>query len=131
MAKSPADNTNEKLGRNSEGKFIPGNKESVGNNGGRPAEDLSVRAQVKLRIAKDPDLLQRAIDGMFSILANPEDTRWPKVYETMVKLNGNFDPDETKLTGDMKLFHERPYEGLSKEEIRLALKKGKPSANAK
>ena len=122
---------NGKLGRNSEGKFLPGNKESVGNNGGRPTEDLSVRAQVKLRISKNPKLLQSAIDNMFSILDNPEDPRWPKVYETLVKLNGNFDPDETKLTGNMKFSKERPYEGMSKEEILAALKKGNSSAKSK
>ena len=117
----------EKPGRNADGTFAPGNKEGLGNNGGRPTEDLSVRSQVKLRISKDPALLQNAIDSMFSILSNPDDPRWPKVYETMVKLNGNFDPSETKLTGDIT--HNRPYEGMSKEQILAALK-GNSSAKS-
>ena len=120
--------SNLKLGRNLDGTFTKGHTISVGNNGGRPTEDLSVRSQVKLRIQKNPQLLQKAIDGMFDILANPEDPRWPKVYETMIKLNGNFDPDETKLTGDMNFTQQRPYEGMTKEQILSALKKGKPNA---
>lgn len=123
-----AETDNQKHGRNPDGTFAPGNKEGLGNNGGRPTEDLSVRSQVKLRIAKDPDQLQKAIDGMFAILANPEDPRWPKVFETMVKLNGNFDPSETKLTGE--LTHQRPYEGMTKDELRAALQKGKSSAES-
>lgn len=129
MAKPKEKATDEKHGRNMDGTFAPGHKFGGSENSGRPPEDLSVRSQVKLRIQKDPDLLQKAIDGMFAILANPEDPRWPKVYETMVKLNGNFDPDETKLTGNMNFTQQRPYEGMTKEEIRAALKKGKPSAD--
>ena len=125
-----AEQKDNKHGRNPDGTFAQGNQEGLGNNGGRPTEDLSVRSQVKLRIQKNPQLLQRAIDGMFAILSNPDDPRWPKVYETMVKLNGNFDPDETKLTGNMKFAADRPYEGLTKEEILAALKKGKSSAKS-
>lgn len=119
-----------KVGRKSDGTFDKGN--SYGRNpGGRPSEDLSVRSQVKLRIAQNPELLQKAIDNLFKILDNPDDSRWTKAYEMLVKLNGNFDPDETKLTGNMKLAHERPYEGMTKEQILAALKKGKPNAGTK
>lgn len=88
--------TSSKDGRKSDGTFAAGNDYGT-NPGGRPPEALSVRSQVKLRVAKDPKLMKKAISNMFEILADPKHPQFAKMLDTFVKLNGNYDPTEQKI----------------------------------
>ena len=109
------DNT-DKLGRNSDGTFSTGNQISVGNNGGRPLKDLSIRHQVKLRISKDPDLIQKTLDGMFKILSDYNHPQYIRMLDIFIRINGNFDPIETKdVTTQIP---DSPLDNLTIEELR-------------
>ncbi|MDL2235442.1 hypothetical protein LJC07_04710 [Christensenellaceae bacterium OttesenSCG-928-L17] len=117
--------TARKLGRNSDGTFRTGNKESVGNNGGRPAECLSFRQQMKIRVQKDPKILDKALDTLIGIANDPDHPKCADAIDKLIKLNGNYDPAETKDVTPTA--PDRPLKGLSIQEVReaLALKRGK------
>jgi hypothetical protein len=104
----------DKSQRNNDGTFKAGN---VG--GGRPPENLSVRAQTKLRVARDPELLQNALDNMFEILTDPEHPFFAKMLDTFVKLNGNYDPAETKDVTRRPV--DRPLEGFNISQLEKLL----------
>ena len=117
-----------KLGRNSDGTFAKGNKESVGNNGGRPTEDMSFRHQMKLRAAKEPELIQKVINNLVKIASDPDHPKCVEAAEKLIKLNGNYDPAESKseVTGSLNTKMENsPFNQLTKEDLLKLLKRKK------
>ena len=105
-----------KVGRNSDGTFSKGNKLSVGNNGGRPTEDMSFRHQVKIRASNDPNLVQGVINNLIAIASDPDHPKCVEAADKLIKLNGNYDPTETKDVSEKEVFN--PFENLSEEELR-------------
>jgi len=117
-----------KLGRNSDGTFAKGNKESIGNNGGRPTEDMSFRHQMKIRAMKQPELIQKVIDNLVSIASDPDHPKCVEAAEKLIKLNGNYDPAESKseVTGSLNTKVENsPFKDLTKEDLLKLLKRKK------
>ncbi|MBR2766779.1 hypothetical protein IKD67_01705 [Candidatus Saccharibacteria bacterium] len=120
MAKEPSKNK-PKRGRNADGTFAQGN--TIGNGfGGRPKEDMSFRHQVKLRAQKDPQLVQRAIDTLVEIALDKNHPKCVEALEKLIKLNGNYDPAESKteLSGKVE---GAPFVNLSAKEVEDLLKK--------
>ena len=105
-----------KVGRNSDGTFSKGNKLSIGNNGGRPTEDMSFRHQVKIRASNDPNLVQGVINNLIAIASDPDHPKCVEAADKLIKLNGNYDPTETKDVSEKEVFN--PFESLSEEELR-------------
>lgn len=114
-----------KCGRNADGTFAAGNTIGVGY-GGRPKEALSFRDQVKIRAAKDPKMVQSAIDTLVKIANDPEHPKCVEAIDKLIKLNGNYDPQETKDVTPKEI-PEDPLFNLTVDELRTlkALKKGK------
>ena len=114
-----------KLGRNSDGTFKKGNQISVGNSG-RPQNEYSYRAMAKVRALKNPERIQRDLDALDGIIDSPQSKPLDVIHalEIKIKLNGNFDPQETKDVTPPR--PESPLNGLTVEELRKlkALKKG-------
>lgn len=104
------------VGRNSDGTFSKGNKLSVGNNGGRPTEDMSFRHQVKIRASNDPNLVQGVINNLIAIASDPDHPKCVEAADKLIKLNGNYDPTETKDVSEKEVFN--PFENLSEDELR-------------
>lgn len=117
-----------KLGRNSDGTFAKGNKESVGNNGGRPTEDMSFRHQMKIRAAKEPELVQKVINNLIKIASDPDHPKCVEAAEKLIKLNGNYDPAESKneVTGSLNTkMEDSPFNQLTKQDLLKLLKRKK------
>ena len=108
------------VGRNSDGTFSKGNKLSVGNNGGRPTEDMSFRHQVKIRASNDPNLVQGVINNLIAIASDPDHPKCVEAADKLIKLNGNYDPTETKDVSEKEVFN--PFENLSEDELRKLAK---------
>ena len=108
------------VGRNSDGTFSKGNKLSVGNNGGRPTEDVSFRHQVKIRASNDPNLVLNVINNLIAIASDPDHPKCVEAADKLIKLNGNYDPTETKDVSEKEIFN--PFENLSEEELRKLAK---------
>jgi len=109
-----------KVGRNSDGTFSKGNKLSVGNNGGRPTEDMSFRHQVKIRASNDPNLVQDVINNLIAIASDPDHPKCVEAADKLIKLNGNYDPTETKDVSEKEVFN--PFENLTEDELRKLAK---------
>lgn len=108
------------VGRNSDGTFSKGNKLSVGNNGGRPTEDMSFRHQVKIRASNDPNLVLNVINNLIAIASDPDHPKCVEAADKLIRLNGNYDPTETKDVSEKEIFN--PFENLSEEELRKLAK---------
>lgn len=108
------------VGRNSDGTFSKGNKLSVGNNGGRPTEDMSFRHQVKIRASNDPSLVLNVINNLITIASNPDHPKCVEAADKLIKLNGNYDPTETKDVSEKEIFN--PFENLTEDELRKLAK---------
>lgn len=108
------------VGRNSDGTFSKGNKLSIGNNGGRPTEDMSFRHQVKIRASNDPNLVINVINNLIAIASDPDHPKCVEAADKLIKLNGNYDPTETKDVSEKEIFN--PFENLSEEELRKLAK---------
>lgn len=108
------------VGRNSDGTFSKGNKLSVGNNGGRPTEDMSFRHQVKIRASNDPNLVLNVINNLIAIASDPDHPKCVEAADKLIKLNGNYDPTETKDVSEKEVFN--PFENLSEDELRKLAK---------
>ena len=108
------------VGRNSDGTFSKGNKLSVGNNGGRPTEDMSFRHQVKIRASNDPNLVLNVINNLIAIASNPDHPKCVEAADKLIKLNGNYDPTETKDVSEKEIFN--PFENLTESELRKLAK---------
>ena len=104
------------VGRNSDGTFSKGNKLSVGNNGGRPTEDMSFRHQVKIRASNDPNLVLNVINNLIAIASDPDHPKCVEAADKLIKLNGNYDPTETKDVSEKEIFN--PFENLTEDELR-------------
>lgn len=109
-----------KVGRNSDGTFSKGNKLSVGNNGGRPTEDMSFRHQVKIRASNDPNLVLNVINNLIAIASDPDHPKCVEAADKLIKLNGNYDPTETKDVSEKEIFN--PFENLTESELRKLAK---------
>lgn len=109
-----------KVGRNSDGTFSKGNKLSVGNNGGRPTEDMSFRHQVKIRASNDPNLVLNVINNLIAIASDPDHPKCVEAADKLIKLNGNYDPTETKDVSEKEVFN--PFENLTEDELRKLAK---------
>ncbi|MBR2587016.1 hypothetical protein IKE71_01420 [Candidatus Saccharibacteria bacterium] len=122
-AKPPKKKAVKKLGdnsgRNPDGTFRKGNQCSVGNEGGRPQTDFSHRAMAKARAKRDPERIIRDLDELDRILDSDKSSPMEKMkaLEIKIKLNGNFDPQETKDVTPAKPV-ESPLNNLSVEELR-------------
>lgn len=108
------------VGRNSDGTFSKGNKLSVGNNGGRPTEDMSFRHQVKIRASNDPNLMLNVINNLIAIASDPDHPKCVEAADKLIKLNGNYDPTETKDVSEKEIFN--PFENLTEDELRKLAK---------
>lgn len=108
------------VGRNSDGTFSKGNKLSVGNNGGRPTEDMSFRHQVKIRASNDPNLVLNVINNLIAIASDPDHPKCVEAADKLIKLNGNYDPTETKDVSGKKIVN--PFENLTEDELRKLAK---------
>ena len=108
------------VGRNSDGTFSKGNKLSIGNNGGRPTEDMSFRHQVKIRASNDPNLVLNVINNLITIASNPDHPKCVEAADKLIKLNGNYDPTETKDVSEKEVFN--PFENLTEDELRKLAK---------
>nr|DAM36290.1 MAG TPA: hypothetical protein [Caudoviricetes sp.] len=108
------------VGRNSDGTFSKGNKLSVGNNGGRPTEDMSFRHQVKIRASNDPNLVINVINNLIAIASDPDHPKCVEAADKLIKLNGNYDPTETKDVSEKEIFN--PFENLTEDELRKLAK---------
>ena len=108
------------VGRNSDGTCSKGNKLSVGNNGGRPTEDMSFRHQVKIRASNDPNLVLNVINNLIAIASDPDHPKCVEAADKLIKLNGNYDPTETKDVSEKEVFN--PFENLTEAELRKLAK---------
>nr|DAS45072.1 MAG TPA: hypothetical protein [Caudoviricetes sp.] len=108
------------VGRNSDGTFSKGNKLSVGNNGGRPTEDMSFRHQVKIRASNDPNLVLNVINNLIAIASDPDHPKCVEAADKLIKLNGNYDPTETKDVSEKEIVN--PFENLTEDELRKLAK---------
>ena len=87
--------------------------------GGRPQNDFSYRAMAKIRAKKDPERILKDLNRLDAIIDDPKSTpaEIAKALEIKIKLNGNFDPQETKDVTPARHV-ESPLDGLSVEELR-------------
>ena len=108
------------VGRNSDGTFSKGNKLSVGNNGGRPTENMSFRHQVKIRASNDPNLVLNVINNLIAIASDPDHPKCVEAADKLIKLNGNYDPTETKDVSEKEIVN--PFENLTEDELRKLAK---------
>ena len=117
--------TTTKLGRNSDGTFAAGNQIGLGNNGGRPAECMSFREQVKIRASKDPSLVDDAINTLIAIANDPTHPKCVDAIDKLIKLNGNYDPAETKskteLSGSVETVASSPLSELTRDDLKRLL----------
>ena len=117
-----------KGGRKADGTFAKGNKPKITKNYGRPTEDMSFRHQMKLRATKEPELIQNVIDSLVKIASDPDHPRCVEAAEKLIKLNGNYDPAESKseVTGSLNTKMENsPFNQLTKEDLLRLLKRKK------
>ena len=110
---------NKAEGRNTDGTFAKGNKPKITENYGRPQNDYSYRAMAKIRAKKDPERILKDLNRLDAIIDDPNSTpaEIAKALEIKIKLNGNFDPQETKDVTPAR-HAESPLDGLSVEELR-------------
>lgn len=108
-------------GRNADGTFAKGNKPKITENYGRPQNDFSYRAMAKIRAKKDPARVQKDLDMLDEIIDDPNSSPMErmKALENKIKLNGNYDPQETKDVTKHEM--DRVYKGLSLEQINKLL----------
>jgi len=106
-------------GRNADGTFAKGNKPKITENYGRPQNDFSYRAMAKIRAQKDPQRVQKDLDMLDEIIDDPNSSPMErmKALENKIKLNGNYDPQETKDVTPVRHI-ETPLDSLSVEELR-------------
>lgn len=124
MAEGGAENETAKLGRNSDGTFAKGNKISVGNSG-RPKDKYSHRALAARRAEENPESIQKDLDVLDEIIANPDNSPMEKAkaIELKIKLFGGFDVQETKTELTGKVENAIPFSNLSQKEVEALLKK--------
>lgn len=116
-----------KVGRKSDGTFAKGN--TFGKNpGGRPMEEMSFRHQMKIRASQEPELVQKVIQNLIKIASDPDHPKCVEAAEKLIKLNGNYDPAESKseVTGSLNTKLENsPFNQLTKEDLLKLLKRKK------
>lgn len=118
-----AEKPKNKSGRNQDGTYKKGySGNPTGEGAGRPSEALSFRQQVKIRAAKDPDLVNDAIDTLIRIANDSSNPQCINAVDKLIKLNGGYDPTETKaeVSADVKA-GERPLIGLTVDELKKLL----------
>ena len=109
------------VGRKSDGTFAPGN--TFGRNpGGRPKDAFSYRAIAKVMASEDPDSITNGVKTLHDIVKSNETSPMEKMkaLELLIKLNGNFDPQETKDVSEKEIFN--PFENLTEDELRKLAK---------
>lgn len=105
------------VGRKSDGTFAPGN--TFGRNpGGRPKDAFSYRAIAKVMASEDPDSITNGVKTLHDIVKSAETSPMEKMkaLELLIKLNGNFDPQETKDVSEKEIVN--PFENLTEDELR-------------
>jgi hypothetical protein len=114
-----------KLGRNSDGTFKKGNRESIGNKGGRPMTGYSARDIAK---AMADDLVDKKNGGktrlqkVIEILYQNAMSGDAYAIDKVVKLNGNYDPDESRISHTSPtLPKDTVYDELTADELRKFL----------
>lgn len=107
-----------KNGRKTDGTFAKGN--SFGQ--GRPRNEYSYRAMAKKMAAEDPERITKDLKILNNIVDSDSSSPMEKMkaLELLIKLNGNFDPQETKDVSEKEVFN--PFENLSEEELRKLAK---------
>ncbi len=121
--KAPAVNkTSDKPARNADGTLKAGGPSL--NPSGRPRgsyQDYSYRTQAKIRALRNPARIQKDLDRLDAIIDSPESTpaEVAKALEIKIKLNGNYDPQETKDITKQET--NRVYKGLTLEQINKLL----------
>ena len=110
--------------KKSNGKLFTSEYQPNNKCGGRPQTDFSHRAMAKVRAKKDPQAVLKDLDTLDAIASDPDNPQCLKAIELKIKLNGNFDPQETKDVTPVKV-PDSPLFSLSIEELRSlkALKK--------
>lgn len=110
-----------KVGRKSDGTFSEGN--SFGkNSGGRPKNDFSYRAMAKKMAAENPERIAKDLKILSNIIDSETSSPMEKMkaLELLIKLNGNFDPQETKDVSEKEIVN--PFENLTEAELRKLAK---------
>ncbi len=131
MAESKVENKEKKAvksGRNADGTFAKGNKPKITANHGRPSEEMSFRHQMKIRASNNPKLVQKVIDNLIKIASDPDHPKCVEAAEKLIKLNGNYDPAESRneVTGSLSTKVENsPFDELTKEDLLKLLKRKK------
>lgn len=107
-----------KNGRKTDGTFAKGN--SFGQ--GRPRNEYSYRAMAKKMAAEDPERITKDLKILNDIVDSDSSSPMEKMkaLELLIKLNGNFDPQETKDVSEKEVFN--PFENLSEDELRKLAK---------
>lgn len=117
-----------KGGRNVDGTFAKGHKPIISPNAGRPMEEMSFRHQMKIRASQEPELVQKVIQNLIAIASDPDHPKCVEAAEKLIKLNGNYDPAESKseVTGSLNTKMENsPFNQLTKEDLLKLLKRKK------
>lgn len=100
-----------KTQRNADGTFKKGNA-----GGGRKPECMSARSLARIMVEDNPKLLEKALGNLFDIASDKEDTQSVSAIDKVIKLLGNYDPQETKdVTPKRK---ESSLDDLTVEELR-------------
>lgn len=107
-----------KNGRKTDGTFAKGN--SFGQ--GRPRNEYSYRAMAKKMAAEDPERITKDLKILNNIVDSDSSSPMEKMkaLELLIKLNGNFDPQETKDVSEKEVFN--PFENLTEDELRKLAK---------
>ena len=107
-----------KNGRKTDGTFAKGN--SFGQ--GRPKNEYSYRAMAKKMAAEDPERITKDLKILNNIVDSDSSSPMEKMkaLELLIKLNGNFDPQETKDVSEKEIFN--PFENLTEAELRKLAK---------
>ena len=107
-----------KNGRKTDGTFAKGNNFGQG----RPRNEYSYRAMAKKMAAEDPERITKDLKILNNIVDSDSSSPMEKMkaLELLIKLNGNFDPQETKDVSEKEVFN--PFENLTEDELRKLAK---------
>ena len=86
---------------------------------------MSFREQVKIRASKDPSLVDDAINTLIMIANDPTHPKCVEAIDKLIKLNGNYDPAETKskteLSGSVETVASSPLSELTRDDLKRLL----------
>lgn len=110
------------VNHNVDGTFSEGNdawKNRDPNKAHRPIQDFSYKSMAKVRAAKDPSRVEKDLDMLDKIIDNEDASPMErmKAIEYKIKLNGNFDAQETRDVTERQI-PDSPLNSLTVDELR-------------